>query len=193
MSNLDNLTAKILADANRRADQLIAEAEAAAQSVLHEQAAQTGKECAHILAEAQAESAQLAEQIMLAKTLLVRDENLAAKQTLLDSIFADALAELNAMPGEQFLAFLAHYLKDADLEGQQLILPAKYGITDIAALTDLLNAAGCKGVPTLVPDDRSIRSGFVLRKDGIELNNTFEALVSYHRYELESAVLNMLC
>ena len=192
MSNLDNLTAKILADAEQRAADMLAEAEAAAQRTIDGQTALADEECQRMLAEAEAEAARLAQQILLGKTLAMRDENLAAKQTMLDSIFADALAELNAMSKEQFLAFLASYLKDVDLEGQELVLPAKYGITDIAQLQPVLEAAHCKGLPTLTPDDRDISGGFVLRKNGIELNNTFEALVDYHRYELESGVLSIL-
>lgn len=78
------------------------------------------------------------------------------------------------------------------MDGEEIILPEKYGITNLDEINKAIKKAGGKGNLVLAKDGTPIGGGFMLRKGGIEQNNTFESLVEYYRYELESEVISML-
>jgi V/A-type H+-transporting ATPase subunit E len=185
------LTAKILEDAKKRAAEITSEAQAKAAAILGEATDDANRESGRVAAEAVNEAARAAEQVVLSKTLSVRDQNLDAKQQTLDKVFAKALEELNALPEEQYKAFLFSWLEELDPDGGEIILPKNRDIT-VDEINSRLQAAGKKGNLSPDADSRGIKGGFILSKDGIEQNNTFEALVDYYRYELESEVLKAL-
>ncbi len=181
MSNLDNLTAKILADAKEKAARIVENAKAEAEAKIAEELRLAEAESEKIAADAELEAARRAGQIVTGNALAMRDENLAAKREMLDKVFTEALKRLNDMPKEEFEKFLSGYLSKLELSGESLYLPAKYGITQVPA----------EGV-ALGSDSRAIDGGFILSKDGIEQNHTFEALLRYYRDEMESEVLKIL-
>lgn len=192
MSNLNNLTSKILSDSKERAQKIISDAEAASKKVVDEQVATAKREQERILVEAETEAKHSAEQLILGKTLAIRDENLDVKQQMLDSVFTEALSKLNSLPKKEFFQFIANFLKGMDLTGQEIILPKKYKVNNLDELNQILSNNGCTGSLTLSKDARDIDGGFILCKKGIELNNTFYSLLDYNRYDLEGEVLKIL-
>jgi V/A-type H+-transporting ATPase subunit E len=192
VASLDNLTAKIIGDSQKQADEIIAAANAEAALVVENITADADAEKQRIIADAKLAAAREEEHIVSAKTLAVRDENLSAKQVTLNKVFAEALTRLNGMDGAAFMSFLTKYLSNEELDGESLILPAKYGVKDAASLNAALQAAGKKGNLVLSTEDRGIDGGFILVKGGVEQNNTFAALIDYYRYELEGEVIAAL-
>jgi V/A-type H+-transporting ATPase subunit E len=192
LATIETLTAKIHADSQAKAQEIIAAAEREARQIVDDAVAEAEKECGRILTEAKAEAERRREQMVLSQTLAVRDENLAAKGQAVDAVFADALSRLRDMPKEEYLAFLSRTLLKLDIDGQEILLPKKYGIADLAELNAGLKKAGKAGDLTLYQGNRDIPSGFILMKKGIEQNNTFEAMVDFYRYELEGEVLKTL-
>ncbi|MDL2232957.1 V-type ATP synthase subunit E [Ruminococcaceae bacterium OttesenSCG-928-L11] len=191
MSGLDNLTAKILEDANKRASEITGAADDQAKSILDEATDEANRDKDRILTDAKTEAARAAEQVTLGKTLAVRDQNLDAKQQTLDKVFASALDSLNNMTEANFKKFLFAYLIALDPDGDELLLPEKFGVS-VDDANAALKAAGKKGNLVKSSDSRTIQGGFILSKNGIEQNNTFESLVAFYRYELESEVLKLL-
>lgn len=192
MSTLENLTAKISKDSDNQVAAILDSARQEARHISETMEAEAEADREKIIAEAHIEAAREEQQIVVGKTLAVRDQNLDAKQQMLDKVFEEALQRLNNMSQAEYLAFLTSYLGSLDLDGEEIIVPAKYGITDLDSLNAALKEAGKKGNLTLSKDSRKIDGGFVLCKDGIEQNNTFEALVAYYRYELEGEVIGAL-
>lgn len=192
VSTLDNLTAKILADSEAKAAEILAGAKAEAERIQAAAVEEANREKEKILSEAKVAAAREEEQIVVGGTLAVRDQNLAAKQQMLDKVFAEALSRLNAMGKDEYLKFLTGCLSKLDLDGEEILLPEKYGIGSADEINAALKKAGKKGNLTLSRPGRKIEGGFVLSKGGIEQNNTFEALVGYYRYELESEVISTL-
>jgi V/A-type H+-transporting ATPase subunit E len=182
VSNLDNLTAKILADAREKAGGIAEEAKREAEAKIAEEVRAAEEEAARLVADSELEAARIAEQLIQGKTLSVRDENLAAKREMLDKVFAEALKRLNDMEKPEFEKFLAGYLSKLELSGEELTLPAKYAIT----------AVPFTGVSVVADSKRNIEGGFILSKNGIEQNHTFEALLRYYRDDLEPDVLKIL-
>lgn len=191
MSGLDNLTAKILEDAKARASEITGSAEAQARSIVSAAEAEAGRERDRILVEAEDEARRAAEQVTLSKTLAIRDQNLDAKQQMLDKVFAEALEKLNAMARPDYEKFLYSYLEALDPDGEEIILPARYSLS-VDDINAHLKEKGKRGNLVGNPEGRAINGGFILCKNGIEQNNTFEALVGFYRYELEGEVLKLL-
>ena len=191
MSNLDNLTAKTIADSEQKAAKILADAEAAAQKVIAEQEAIANQERDLILADAKAEASRVGELITLQKALSIRDENLKIKHQALDNIFAKATEQLIAMSEEQFLAFVGNHLAGENLSGYSIILPQKF-VGSLDKVNATLAGKGCKGTLTLSNDTRKINGGFILCQGGVEINNTVESLVEHYRYELEANVLKTI-
>ena len=192
MANLENLTAKILADSKEKARQAIEAAEQEARRIVDEEAAAAEKEKARILEEAKVEAERTREQIVLAKKLAIRDDILGAKQEMLDTIFSEALDTLNSMDEAKFLQFLTRQLSALDTDDQEIILPKKFASVSLDSLNTELKKSGKKGNLTLYQGEREVKDGFILLKGGIEQNSTFEALIGYYRYELEGDVLRAL-
>lgn len=196
MSNLENLTAKILADNQARAKEITDAAKREAENKIAEEIRAVAAESEKIIADAHIEAKANAEQIVQGKTLAIRDENLGAKREMLDKIFIEALNRLNGMPKDEYLKYLGDYLSKLELNGEELVLPKHYGIKSVGEIMHVGKLAELFGKgPNLklsADESRSIDGGFVLVKDGIEQNHTFEALLGYYRYELESEVLKIL-
>ena len=192
VSGLENLTEKILQDASSQAEQIAADAKAQARQIIDDAVAEAEREKSRILQEAAAEAAHTAEQIALGKALEIRDANLAARQQTLEKVFGLALERLNDLPKDAYWKFVADYLEKVDIDGETIFFPKKYGITSVEELNGHLKKAGKAGNLSLGEDSRDISGGFVLVRDGVEQNNTFEAVVNFRRYMLESEVLKIL-
>jgi V/A-type H+-transporting ATPase subunit E len=192
VATLENLTAKILGDSKLQADGIVAAANAEAARIVEDMTAGAEAEKQRIIADGTIAAQREEEHIVSGRTLAVRDENLAAKQVTLNKVFSEALNRLNGMSEGGFMSFLTGYLSTLDLDGEVLILPAKYGVKDIAPLNSALKAAGKKGNLVLSEEDRGVEGGFILVKGGIEQNNTFESLLGFYRYELEGDVIGAL-
>lgn len=196
MSSLDNLTAKILADSKAKAKEITDAAKREAESKIAEGIRFATAESEKIVADAHIEAKANAEQIVQGKTLAIRDENLGAKREMLDKIFAEALKRLNETPKDEYLKYIGEYLSKLELDGEELVLPKHYGIKSVDEIMHVNKLAELfgkgPGIKLSTDEKRSIDGGFVLVKDGIEQNHTFEALLGYYRYELESEVLKIL-
>jgi len=191
MSNLDNLTAKLLSDSNERAVAVIKEAEDRAAAIVQEYTTAAGEKKELILAEGAKEAGKVLEQMLLAKKLEIRDKNLNAKQEVINRVFSIALERLNNMSREEYFRFLSGCLKSMDLDGEKIVIPKKYQIASIEEFNACLQDDGMIGKLTL-SNDGNIEGGYILIKDGIQNNNTFEAMVNFCRYELESKIIEAL-
>lgn len=100
MASLDNLTSKILGDSESKAREILDKAQAEADRIVSDMVRDAEAEKEKILAAAKVQAAREGEQIVVGKTLQVRDENLNAKQQMLDKVFAQALERLNAMSAD---------------------------------------------------------------------------------------------
>jgi V/A-type H+-transporting ATPase subunit E len=84
-----------------------------------------------------------------------------------------------------------------DIEGDENLVLNHEGLKVIGLeFMDSLNAElkdkGLKGEIRLLKKEGSFRGGFILEKNGIEINNTYEALISSLRDELEFEVAKVL-
>ena len=103
MSNLDNLTAKILDDGEKRSSEILSEARRQADAIIAERTAEARAEADKMLARAEAEAARSYDRLLAERKLQLRDKVLAAKGQILDKVFSEALSRLNSMSKDDFV------------------------------------------------------------------------------------------
>jgi V/A-type H+-transporting ATPase subunit E len=194
MSNLDNLINRILEDGRQQAEQITSKAKSQADEIIESTIQEMDVERQRIIAYATSEAKNISEGIIENQKFEMRNLVLQAKQAVIDKVFSAALEKLNAIGRDEFVEFLKNVVPGIVGEGEQLLVPRKYDFKDkdLKVLNDYLKKNQVGATLSLYNGDRDITGGFILIKEGIEKNYTFETLLSYNRYELEIAVIDIL-
>lgn len=197
MSNLENLAAKIIEDANIKAEAILKEAKDN-EILLVDKKIKEAEVLKHqMLEKTKIEAITVTKRIISNSQLTVRNEKLVAMQKMIDKVFACALEKLLAMNDKEYLELIKRYLLSMPIEGnEEIILPGKYkslvSYEYLSGINASLKTTGKIGELKLSSDARDIKSGFIVLKDGIEVNNTFESLVNSLRDEIEPEIVKEL-
>lgn len=197
MSNLENLAAKIIEDANIKAETILKEAKDN-EILLVDKRIKEAEVLRHqMLEKTKIEAITVNKRIISNSQLTVRNEKLVAKQKMIDKVFECALEKLLEINDKEYLELIKRYLLSMPIEGnEEIILPGKYKsiVSDeyLSEINASLKTTGKMGELKLSADARDIKSGFIVLKDGIEVNNTFESLVNSLRDELEPEIVKEL-
>lgn len=194
MANVSNLTSKILRDAEENKANILASAEEEKNKILAKRIAKAKEIEKEIVKKAEVESKIREERILSAATLKVRNNKLSAKQEIIKEVFEKSIDKLENTSKEDFLEFLKVSIISLGKIGDQRLILNKSGIEaiDDAFMYELNSALGDNGNVKVSSEVGSFKGGFILEKDGIEINNTYEALVSSLREELEFEVAKVL-
>lgn len=222
MSNLNNIINKILEDAKIKSEEIIKNAHEEEEKVISKKIQEAENLEKEILDRASRESATKKDRIISNSVLKVRNQKLEAKQSVIDKVFNKAIEDLSNMPLETFHEYLIEKIKSMDIDGDEtLILSNDYlkNILDNKSKTSQSNfvemvkeklhleenqpeiirninaeliSQGKKGNIKLSAEGRNFKGGFILEKNGVEINNTFEALVRSLRDELEYDIAKVL-
>lgn len=197
MSNVSNLTSKILKDAEERKESILAAAEDEKAKIIDKKNNEAKSLEATMIEKAKREAQTKKERVISGAELKARNEKLEAKQKVIKDVFASSVDELCKLDKDQYAAFVKNSILSLGVAGdEKLILneDGKKAVTSdlLAEINKELVAQGKKGEITLSTENRNFRGGFILEKAGIEINNTFEALVSSLKEELEFEVAKAL-
>ena len=197
MSNISNLTSKILKDAEERKDSILAKAESEKASIIEKRNKEAKSLEAEMIEKAKSEAQTRKERVISGAELKARNEKLKAKQTIIEEVFNKSVDELCNLNDIEYKAFIKENILALGIAGdEKLILNGKgKNLVDNTLLADInreLTSQGKKGTLTISTEVGNFKGGFILEKGGIEINNTFEALVSSLKDELEFEVANEL-
>ena len=194
MANLNNLTSKILRDAEERKDSILASAEDEKNKILSKKVAKANELKKEMLQKAEAEAKSRKERIVSSASLKVRNNKLSAKQDVIKDVFEKSIEVLSDISGDDFLRFIRNSVLSLGKIGEQNLILNKNGleIVDLTFIYELNQSLGDNGNVKLSPTPGNFKGGFILEKDGIEINNTYEALVSSLKNELEFEVASVL-
>ena len=197
MSNLKNLSSKIVNDASIKAEAMLKEAKDNGTSIIASKVKSAKALEVQMLGKAKIEASTAKQRIISSTKLTVRNEKLVAMQEIIDKVFQGALEVLLVINEKQYLELLKSYLLSMPIAGnEELIIPAKFRSTfndeQLEELNAALKASGKIGEMKLNHQDRSVNSGFIVVKGGIEINNTFENLINSLRDELEAEIVQQL-
>jgi V/A-type H+/Na+-transporting ATPase subunit E len=196
MANLSNLTSKIIDDGNKKASEIEEKNKLEAKEILdkYEKKALTKKE--EMITRAKEEGKIKVERILSNSALNVRDEKLKAKQDIINEVFKTAIARLSSLKDEDFKAFIKNSILNQDIDGdEELILREedknKIDSSFIDIINNELKAKGKIG-NIHITYNNAVKAGFLLSKNGIDINNTFQDLVEANRDSLEKEVIETI-
>lgn len=197
MSNLSTITSKILKDAQEKSENIISKANAEKDSIISKKVNSAKELATEIVKKAELEAKSTKERIVSAAKLKVRNNNLGAKQEIINDIFKQSVDKLCSSSKEEFINFVEASILETQVDGDETLILNEEGIKIIdedfiKELNSKLKAKGINGNIKLNSKTREFRGGFILEKNGIEINNTYEALVSSLRDELEFEVAGVL-
>ncbi|HOK49797.1 MAG TPA: V-type ATP synthase subunit E [Sedimentibacter sp.] len=190
--SIENITSKILSDAQDYANSSLMDAEKTKQEILNR-----AKNEAEVLIKTEAEKAandalELKNRKVSAAELQGRKMLLSAKQEAINKSFDAAIEKLKAMPEVEYLNFLVQEVvripncqgsivlnaKDRESIGERLVkaVNEKLGAEKVALSKDTVETSG----------------GFVLKRGKVEINSTFETLLDAMRDQLTSEIADVL-
>lgn len=182
MSNLDNLTQKILDDAKNKADIIMEESTRKKDEIFNSRVKDANEKQAKIIEKATIEASMMKDRVISNAELRVRDERLKAKQQLINDVFSKAEERLNNLDEEEYVKFLTSNIKNINFKGNELIVVPEKMKQKVKTL----------GLYPKVADDESVESGFLVKDNDVVLNFTFKSLINYYREELEGEIAKEL-
>ena len=197
MASIENLTSKILEEANARKKEILSEAEAEKNKIIEKKIAEAKIFEAEVIKKSKVEAETRKERIISNAELTVRNKKLEVKQNIISKVFEEAVEGLCNFSEEDFKTFLKKSIKNSDITGEENLILNSKGKKIISndflnEINESLKKAGKKGNLKISSETGTFKGGFILEKDGIEINNTFEALVSSIKDDLEYDVAIVL-
>lgn len=196
MSNITGLTNKIIEDAKVSSKEIIDDAKKKEKMIIDEKVSIAENQRKLMLSKAEEESKVRAGRIISNANLQVRDMKLSAKIEVLNNVFNAAVEELSRMTGGELLNFIKNTIILLDIDGDEEII---VGEDENRVTTEFINeinkelkSNGKLGKIKLSNERRKIKGGYILAKNGIEINNTFESRVKSLRDDMEAEVAKVL-
>lgn len=192
MSNVKNITSKILKDAEAGKENILAAAEEEKNKILSKKVSSANEIAQEILDKAEVEAKSKKERAISSAKLKVRNNKLAAKQEIINEVFEKSIDELTKLSKEDFLNFVKNTISSMNLTGKQTLILNEEGLkfVDVAFIDELNKNINAQIILSETPG--SFKGGFILENNGIQINSTYEALVSSLRDELEFEVAKVL-
>ena len=192
MSNVKNITSKILKDAEAGKENILATATEEKNKIISKKVSSANEIAQEILDKAEVEAKSKKERVISSAKLKVRNNKLAAKQEIIDEVFEKSIDKLTKLSKEEFLNFVKNTISSMNLTGKQTLILIETGLKFVdAAFIEELNKKVNAEI-TLSETAGNFKGGFILENNGIEINSTYEALVSSLRDELEFEVAKVL-
>ena len=181
MSNLDNLVAEILQQAQKEANRMLTKAKTENSEFSEKENKKIQKEVDAINDKAQEEAQALKERVISNANLKSRDMILQAKEELADDILEKVLERLKNVDAKKYLKFVENILKNLNLSKNAEVMVSK----------DMKLALGDKILDYKI-SDQTVESGCSIKDGNLIYNNEFSNLIEFNREELEREILNKI-
>ena len=196
MSNLNNITSKIIKDAEEKRDEILNAAQVESDSIIAKETKKAKNLEVELIEKAKIEAKARENRVISNARLKVRNNELKAKQDMISKVFEKAVERLNSLSTLEYKEYILRALDSLDLEGTEILIINKKDedVINNKFLLDLNNkliGLGKIGKISILTNGNFDR-GFILDRNGIQINNTFESLVKSLRSELELEVTKVL-
>ena len=181
MSNLDNLVAEILQQAQKEANRMLTKAKTENSEFSEKENKKVQKEVEAIKDKATEEAQALKERVISNANLKSRDMILQAKEELVDDILERVLERLKNIDAKKYLKFVENILKNLNLSKNAEVMVSK----------DMKLALGDKILDYKI-SDQTVESGCSIKDGNLIYNNEFSNLIEFNREELEREILNKI-
>lgn len=181
MSNLDNLTSKILADAKAQADKIVKDAQEKAQHKYDLEIKKINAKKETVLENARRDRELLSERIKSSANLKARNKKLEAKQAVIDKVIDKLKTKLVNMDKKKYINYLNQNIDKNTITGKELIVKKEFA-----------EKVKKKFLGAKVKKNEFVTSGFIIEENGIQENYTFEVKLDFMRDELEVEISKLL-
>ena len=181
MSNLDNLVAEILQQAQKEANRILAKTKAENLEFAEKENKKIQREVDILEQKSKEEAISLKERIVSNANLKSRDMILQAKEELVDKVLEKALERLKNIDKDSYLDFVENTLKNLNVSKSiEIILTKK--------MKDIL---GDEIFGYKVSDD-VVESGCSIKDGKVVFNNEFSNLLEFNKEDLEKEILKRI-
>lgn len=192
MNGIETIIQRLNTDAKAETDALLDKARQDAAAVTARCQAQADKETADLAARNQRTAAEREERLVSAAQMEARKTILAAKQAVMEEVYAKALEKLRGLPQDRAVEVLASLLNEAAPQGKgEVLFSAQDRETVGRAAVDAANAQN-GGQLTLSDETAGIPGGFILRNGSIEVNCAYDTLIRLQKTETAGQVARQL-
>ena len=181
MSNLDNLVAEILQQAQKEANRMLTKAKTENSEFSQKENKKVQKEVEAINDKAAEEAQALKERVISNANLKSRDMILQAKEELVEDVLERVLERLKNIDTKKYLKFVENILKNLNLSKNAELIVTK----------DMRLALGDKILDYKI-SDQTVESGCSIKDGNLIYNNEFSNLIDFNREELEREILNKI-
>lgn len=181
MSNLDNITSKIIEDAKLKAEEIINDAKDSAEKIVEDKILQGEKKKALIIENSEKEAKTLIDRKLSKQNLEVRDDLISAKQEVVNRVIDMVKYKLNNLDDKSYINFLKKSLSSFEGDNLELIVPE-----------DKRELVKKENLNIRLSDDEAISSGFAVRAENMYYNNDFDGVVESKRDDLTIEIMNKL-
>ncbi|NLK00724.1 MAG: hypothetical protein GX318_05745 [Clostridia bacterium] len=193
----EKISRRIMTDAQARAEELLKEATERAGAVLTAAGEEAAEKKKQVLARTEKEAQERKRRILGMAELDARKEILVAKKEIIEEAFRMARERLVNLEEEAYLDHLHQMLLASIRTGEETVILSprdKARIPDKfwENLKDELKASGRAAKISLGEGSADIDGGFILQGENMEINNSFNAILSIQREELEPEMAAML-
>ncbi len=192
MDGMERIRESILAEAKAQGESIIEETEKKIKAMEKQAVKQAEENTQNRLARAEVEAEEAQRRMLSMAELDLKKQSLGVKQSLIDQVFEKALDRLKTLPEEKYINMMASVLKNADLKGgEELIVPSEDRAKFQGGLLEKLNnKLGFK--LKLSEESRNMQGGFIVKVNGVEINNSFETLLRMEREKIETEIAEIL-
>ena len=181
MSNLDNLVAEILQQAQKEANRMLTKAKTENSEFSEKENKKVQKEVEAINDKAAEEAQALKERVISNANLKSRDMILQAKEELVEDVLERVLERLKNIDTKKYLKFVENILKNLNLSKNAELIVTK----------DMRLVLGDKILDYKI-SDQTVESGCSIKDGNLIYNNEFSNLIEFNREELEREILNKI-
>ncbi len=189
--SLAQITEKIRNDAQKEADEILSKAKAQAGSIT----SRAEMECAEVKAgfdaRFEAERPEIIKRGEIVAGIDVSKMMLRAKRDLIEDVYSGALEKMKALPRDEYLSFCTALLDGGvSTKDEEVVAGADEKYIDPAWIDSYNASHGTK--LTLAEEKADISGGFILRRNRISVNCSWEMLLKVSQEKQESDVVKRL-
>ena len=193
MNGIDKITARIETDAVADAARIAEEVKAQCEAIRAEGEKKAQEGYWEKVRQGVAAAEDRVQRLAKTADMEARKSVLSFKQSIVADAFDRAEAKLNALTGDEYVAFLAALAAKAAVTGtEEIIFSAAdrdaYGTKVVAKANADLAAAGKTGGLTLSKQEGHFARGLICKQGSVSVNCTVEALMAQAREDMASDV-----
>ncbi len=197
MTGIDNIKGRIIADAEAKASEIIKDAEIKAKEILAKAEEKASEKANEIERKSLYDANERKRIIHSMVELGIRKDILAAKQEVLCQVFDEVQKRIDALTGDEYEKILiSMLLKTVESENKDIVISKndadRISPDFISKVNEEFNKAGKPIELNMSMEDVDFGGGFIIKGKGIEINNSFKALLNMKRDEIEPIVAEML-